>query len=141
MSKGWKEVARLGGRGARYPQILVDAHGWCLRLGRHKRHDEKYYSSLPNLLVGLIEHAVRRRLMDSPVSLDFQSFVTKLKSSLDAARSLCREALEKGGMEEHIRLLGAQKEAARPRESCLRLCEAQNGSDADIPVRHTSSAG
>jgi len=140
MSKGWEEVARLGGPGARYPQVLVDAHGWCLRLGRNSRHDEKYFSSLPSLLGGVIEHTARRRLMDSPVALDLKAFVAALRTSLEAARLLCREALEQGGMEEHIRRLDALKAPATPRQSGLRLCGAQNGADARFPARLSNSA-
>jgi hypothetical protein len=140
MSKRWKEVARLGGPGARYPQVLVDAHGWCLRLGRHSRHDQKYYSTLPSLLGGLIEHTARRRLMDSPSAVDLQAFLTTLKASLETARSLCQEAVEKGGLEEHVRRQDARKVPSKPRESILRLCEAQNGLDAELPARRASSA-
>ena len=121
MGNGWKEVARLGGPGARYPQILVDGHGWCLRLGRHTRHDEKYYSSLPNLLGGLIEHTIRRRLMNSPAAQGLAEFVTRLRQTLDVARSLCLEALEKGGLEEHIRRLDARKAAPTTSGSLERL--------------------
>jgi hypothetical protein len=37
MKTGWKEVARLGIQGARYPHLLVDTYGWCLRLGLTKQ--------------------------------------------------------------------------------------------------------
>jgi len=61
MSEAWREVARLGKKGERYPHILVDSHGWCLRLGTRDKEDDKYYSSLPNLLQGLYEHLLRRQ--------------------------------------------------------------------------------
>lgn len=140
MSKGWKEVARLGGPGARYPQVLVDAHGWCLRLGRNRRQDEKYYSNLSSLLGGVIEHTARRRLTASSAALDLREFVTALQTSLEAARLLCRETLEKGGLEEHIRRLDARNAPGRPRESCLRLCEAPTGEGDLLPVRQANSA-
>lgn len=61
MSEAWREVAHLGKRGEQYPHILVDSHGWCLRLGSRDKEDDKYYSSLPNLLQGLYEHFLRRQ--------------------------------------------------------------------------------
>ncbi len=61
MSEAWREVARLGKTGERYPHVLADSHGWCLRLGRKDRMDDKFYSSFPTLLNGLIEHFLRRR--------------------------------------------------------------------------------
>lgn len=109
MSKGWREVARLGGTGARYPHVLADAHGWCLRLGPKSRTDEKYYSSLPVLLHGLVQHAVRRRLMALSASLDLQELCREVRDALHTALGLCQEVLEKGGMEEHIRRLEAHK--------------------------------
>jgi hypothetical protein len=60
MSESWREVARLGKKGEKYPHVLVDSHGWCLRLGPRGGEDDKYYSSLPNLLQGLYEHLLRR---------------------------------------------------------------------------------
>jgi hypothetical protein len=65
MSEAWREVARLGKKGEQYPHLLVDSHGWCLRLGPRDREDEKYYSSLPTLLQGLLEHFLRRKDQDS----------------------------------------------------------------------------
>ena len=61
MSEAWREVARLGMKGEKYPHILVDSHGWCLRLGPRDREDDKYYSSLLALLQGLLEHFLRRK--------------------------------------------------------------------------------
>ena len=55
MKTGWKLVAQLGMSGPGYPHLLVDRHGWCLRIGRG-RGEEKYYSTLPSVLQGLIEH-------------------------------------------------------------------------------------
>lgn len=43
MKNGWNEVAQLGPEPSRYPHILVDKHGWCLRLGGGG--GEKYYSN------------------------------------------------------------------------------------------------
>jgi hypothetical protein len=61
MSEAWREVARLGKKGEKYPHVMVDSHGWCLRLGPRDKEDNKYYSSLPNLLQGLYEHLLRRQ--------------------------------------------------------------------------------
>ena len=65
MSEAWREVARLGKKGEKYPHVLVDSHGWCLRLGPRDKEDDKYYSSLPNLLQGLYEHLLRRQDRES----------------------------------------------------------------------------
>jgi hypothetical protein len=61
MSEAWREVARLGNKGERYPHILADSHGWCLRLGPRDREDDKYFSSLGSLLQALSEHLLRRK--------------------------------------------------------------------------------
>lgn len=109
MSKGWREVARLGGTGARYPHVLADAHGWCLRLGHRSRTDDKYYSSLPLLLHGLVQQGVHRRLMALSATLDLQELCREVRDALHTALGLCQEVLEKGGREEHIRRLGTPK--------------------------------
>lgn len=62
MSEAWHEVARLGDTAGGYPHALVDSHGWCLRLGPRKRIDERYYSSVQSLVLGLTEHGLRSRL-------------------------------------------------------------------------------
>lgn len=103
MSKGWREVARLGGTGARYPHVLVDAHGWCLRLGKNSRSDEKYYSSLPMLLRGLVEQGARRRLLNLSAVLDLKELHREVEDVLHSALALCHEVLRRGGLEEHIR--------------------------------------
>lgn len=105
MGKGWREVARLGGTGARYPHVLADSHGWCLRLGPKSRTDDKYYSSLPLLLHGLVQQGVRRRLMALSATLDLQELGREVRDALHAALGLCQEVLEKGGLEEHLRRL------------------------------------
>jgi len=106
MSKGWHEVARLGGAGARYPHILVDSHGWCLRMGANTRQDEKYYSSFPNLLQGLVEHFARRRLAATASMGSLKDLVGEVRDAMRAALELCHEALQRGGLEEHIRHVG-----------------------------------
>lgn len=103
MSKGWKEVARLGGSGARYPHILVDAHGWCLRLGANHKSDEKYYSSLPVLLHGLVEHFVRRRLAGVSAVLDLKELTSEVRDALHSALALCSEACARGALDEHMK--------------------------------------
>ena len=111
MSKGWKEVARVGVSGARYPHVLVDAHGWCLRLGWNPRTDVKYYSSLPLLLRGVVEHHVRRRLASLGGPLDLEGLCREVREALASALGLCREILEQGGLEEHVRRLETQGES------------------------------
>lgn len=113
MSSKWHEVARLGGAGVRYPHLLVDSHGWCLRLGPNSRTDEKYYSSLPMLLRGLLEHFTRRRLTQVSPIQDLRDLIGEVKDAFHSALGLCHEALEKGGLEEHIRRLGAQGDGPR----------------------------
>ncbi len=62
MSEAWREVARLGKVGERYPHILADTRGWCLRWGPRESRDDKYYATLSSLLHGLAEHLLRRRV-------------------------------------------------------------------------------
>jgi len=120
MKSGWKEVARLGIDGVGYPHVLVDSHGWCLRLGADPRADDKYYSSLPSLLSGAVNHAVRRRMMALSDSLDLQGLCREVRDALDTALGLCHEALAKGGLEEHIRRL----EPGEPGETVGRTLSA-----------------
>ena len=82
MKNGWKLVARLGRKGRWYPHILVDPHGWCLRLGPNSRTDDKFYSSLPNLLGGLIEQLVRRHFMSGPTLSSARVMLDELRSAL-----------------------------------------------------------
>jgi hypothetical protein len=89
MSEAWREAARLGKKGEKYPHILVDSHGWCLRLGPRGREDEKYYSSLPNLLQGLYEHLLRRKDRDSARAV--LEMKTILIQNLKEARELGEE--------------------------------------------------
>jgi hypothetical protein len=82
MKTGWKEVARLGMDGALYPHVLVDPHGWCLRLGPDPRRDEKYYSGLPTLLQGIVEQGVRRSLMTAPTVIGVQELRLQVQRGL-----------------------------------------------------------
>ena len=89
MSEAWREVARLGKKGEQYPHILVDSHGWCLRLGARGREDDKFYSSLGNLLQALYEHLLRRKDHESArVVLEMKSI---LLENLKEARELGEE--------------------------------------------------
>ena len=105
MGHGWKEIARLGGTRARYPHVLLDKQGWCLRLGRKDRSDDLYYSSLPVLLRGLVEQSVRHRLMSLPRVLEIQELCREVEDALRSALGMCHEALVRGGLEAHIRQL------------------------------------
>lgn len=82
MKHGWNEVARLGKNGKQYPHLLVDAHGWCLRLGSDRKRDDKYYSRLTPLLEGLIEQGVRRGLVDSGSHSDIDELTRAVRSAL-----------------------------------------------------------
>jgi len=84
MKNGWNEVARLGTGEGNYPHVLVDKHGWCLRLGR-ERGEEKYYSSLPTLLEGLIEHLSRFRLRHCPVLMTAAAMLSEVRAALEEA--------------------------------------------------------
>ena len=105
MAAAWTEVAQLGKSGARYPHLLVDTHGWCLRLGPKRSMDDKFYSSLPSLLEGLVEHFTRRHLAGLKGPLDLLGFSHEVTAALRSGLQLCQEALEKGGLETHQRLL------------------------------------
>jgi hypothetical protein len=85
MNNGWYEVARLGLFPRDYPHVLVDKHGWCLRLGPE---EDKYYSSMPTLLQGLIEHLLRRRLREAGPLLCAQSMLAAVRAALEEAGRL-----------------------------------------------------
>src|SRR5438128_2537916 len=84
MKTGWKEVARLGAEAPGYPHVLVDAHGWCLRLGRQRRED-RYYSNLPSLLQGLIEQLARTRLCHCPALMSASAMLEEVRAALEEA--------------------------------------------------------
>ena len=105
MSTGWKLVASLGSHGPRYPQILVDNHGWCLRLGPSSRHDDKYYSSFSSLLRGLVEQLLRRRLKSGEALEGLLSLLRGVEGMLREAGELCSSARE-SVIHEHIRRCG-----------------------------------
>ena len=87
-----EEVARLGTEGLGYPHVLVDAYGWCLRLGPTPRTDDRFYSRVTTLLEGLVEHLIRRRLTNGPTLHSAQSMLTEVQLALDEARR-CRDDL------------------------------------------------
>src|SRR5205814_547254 len=140
MSNGWKEVARLGALGARYPHVLVDSHGWCLRLGPRSRTDEKYYSGLPSLLQGIVEHSARRHLAQAG-SLDLAGLVREVKAALATALTLCPEVLKNGGLEAHIRRVDGSGEGPMTSRSTLRSCVGKNGGNQGLPAPPGRSAG
>ena len=100
MKRGWNEVARLGRTGSRYPHVLVDRHGWCLRLGASHRGDERYFATLPSLLEGVVEHCVRARMVDragvapagpAPVGLSgLDGLIKEIHEALEGAREMAR---------------------------------------------------
>jgi len=102
MSSGWKLVATLGAPGVGYPHILVDKHGWCLRLGPSARQDEKYYSSFSGLLRGLTEHFLRRRLKSTEVIQGLQELARAVEDAVRMAGELSSAAQETV-IHEHIR--------------------------------------
>ncbi len=92
MKTGWKEVARLGTQGSRYPHVLVDTHGWCLRLGPDPRRDDKFFSRLSPLLEGLIEHLVRRRLILVRPILDIRELAEEVRGGIKSAVAMAGQA-------------------------------------------------
>jgi len=135
MSKGWREVTRLGGTGARYPHVLVDPHGWCLRLGPNSRSDEKYYSSLPMLLHGLVEQSVRRRLLAVSELRGIRELRQEVQDVLHSSLQLCHEVLERGGLEEHIKRPEALKVSGiTPDPSVVASASRTGGQDVKGPA-------
>lgn len=112
MKTGWKEVARLGAEGARYPHILVDAHNWWLRLGR-KRGEERYYSNLPSLLQGLIEQLARARLRQCPVLMSASAMLAEVRAALEEAAN-GRKALLALSLPVPVRALDVTNAASSP---------------------------
>lgn len=106
MSARWKEVGRLGSHGARYPHILVDAHGWCLPLGANRAEDDKYYSNFTSLLEGLIEHFLRRRLSNDSRVESIRDLTREVRDALRVTREMAAEALKRGVRVRPLRLVG-----------------------------------
>lgn len=106
MSSGWKLVATLGAQGGGYPHILVDKHGWCLRLGPSARQDEKYYSNFSSLLRGLTEHFIRRRLKSTEVLEGLQDLVRAVEDAVRTAGEL-QSIAQETVIHEHMRRCGA----------------------------------
>jgi hypothetical protein len=100
MKNGWHEVARLGLFPGDYPHVLVDKHGWCLRLAAE---EEKYYSSMPTLLQGLIEQLLRRRLREAGPLLCAQAMLAEVRAALEQAGRV------QAPNQSPIRSLGASK--------------------------------
>lgn len=105
MSSGWKLVAALGAQGSGYPQVLVDNHGWCLRLGPSARQDERYYSNFSSLLSGLVEQLLRRRLKSGEALEGLQALLLAVEGILREAGELCSSARE-SVIQAHIRRCG-----------------------------------
>lgn len=116
MGKGFTLVVRLGMDGPRYPHILVDAHGWLLRLGPHWDRDDKYYSSLPSVFEGMVEHALRRRLGGTPAE-GLEALARDVRAEMKELRDLairCLENLGDGGRYWPVHATHAQGTACGP---------------------------
>ena len=111
MKTGWKLVARLGTSGPGYPHLLVDRHGWCLRLGPNPKVDDKFYSRLLFLLEGLIEQALRGDVLTMPAAAGVGELRAILRESLRSTIDL-GERLEKSLKESPIRPLALRKVSA-----------------------------
>jgi len=92
MKLGWRLVAKLGAVAPYYPHILADDHGWAVRLGPNPHADMKYFSSFPNVLAGLVEHLVRRRLGAEASIVSVDGLVEEARKEFDRARELCQVA-------------------------------------------------
>ena len=92
MKTGWRMVAKLGTKAPHFPHILSDAHGWAIRLGPNAYADMKHYSSFPNVLAGLVEHLVRRRLGAETSIVSIQGLIEEARKEFDRARELCHGA-------------------------------------------------
>jgi hypothetical protein len=125
---GWKLVARLGTSGPGYPHLLVDRHGWCLRLGPNPKVDDKYYSRLLFLMEGLVEQAMRRDVLVLPAAAGVGEVRAMLKESLRSAIDLGTR-LESILQETPIRLPGV---SARPD---LKLDTPQRPQDVPVPFQ------
>lgn len=97
MKAGWTEVARLGIQGEKYPHVLIDAHGWCIRWGPKFHHDDKYYSNLSSVLRGLSEHGVRRTLTEGGSPEGIKSLLIRIDEALVGADQAASRFLEKLG--------------------------------------------
>ncbi len=128
MKTGWKLVARLGTSGPGYPHLLVDRHGWCLRLGPNPKVDDKFYSRLLFLLEGLIEQALRRKVLTMPAATAIGELRAILKESLRSAIEIGTR-LEGILQETPIRLPGA---SAKPD---LKLDTPQYPQDVPVPFQ------
>jgi hypothetical protein len=84
LKPGWKLVARLGDGGERYPHVLTDPHGWCLRLGPSRKQDEKYYSSLTTLLLGMLEQGTRRYFLHSEAAVGVRDLAELVGRGVDS---------------------------------------------------------
>jgi len=92
MKLGWRLVAKLGADAPHFPHILSDPHGWALRLGPNDHADMKYFSSFPNVLAGLVEHLVRRRLGAGTSIVSIQGLIEESRIELARAREVCQLA-------------------------------------------------
>jgi len=111
MKTGWKEVACLGEAGGKYPHVLVDAHGWCLRLGPKPGTDDKYYSGLPALMEGLVEHFLRRRWMEGSPVRGVDALLGEVRRTLAEVTTSAARFSERMGQE--LRLFLRQRPGAR----------------------------
>jgi hypothetical protein len=81
-------VARIGAGPGGYPWILADTRNWVLRLGTSRGEDEKYFSSLPCLLEGVLAHLLRRRLGQGGVIEGVELLIREHRASLEYAKEL-----------------------------------------------------
>ncbi len=134
MRTGWKEVARLGMDGARYPHVLVDPHGWCLRLGPDPRRDEKYYSGLPTLLQGAVEQGVRRSLMTTAIATGLEELRRQVQRAIQNVTAQRETLLQEIARQSPIKRLSASEEAPEGPGACWRSLS----SVSPIPARKES---
>ena len=122
MKRGWSEVGRLGRSGSLFPHVLVSRSGWFLRMGPNSKEHDRYYSGLPSLLQGLIEHVVRRRMGETPEIGSIKDLVREFEESLEFAVGLARKTASRAALEgsgaalvAHGKAGGGGDELRRPR--------------------------
>jgi hypothetical protein len=88
MKVGWRLVAKLGDRDPHFPHLLVDPYGWGLRLNSNPHAGIKYFSSLPTLWTGLVEHAIRQNLGAAHPILSVPELAQELRNELAFTREV-----------------------------------------------------
>ena len=103
MSEGWYEIASLGKRGEKYPQIRVDSQGWCLRLAPRDRDEGR--STTPRSPPFSKDFIRKNRAIATMVAEKQDSLVQKLQEPNEL-----HEEVERLWRELRLRLVGSSNE-------------------------------